>query len=139
METGGCLCGSIRYKFERENVVSSLHCHCTDCQKATGSGKATITVIPTDKLEIQGDVKIFSVVGTDGGHVHRGFCSECGSPIISYLTELPDFRFIKAGSLDDPSWVKVESSIWSSTAHQWDPVNEGFPSFSQNLPEGALG
>ena len=139
MGPGGCLCGSIRYKFERENVVSSLHCHCTDCQKATGSGKATITMIPSDKLEIQGDVKIFSVVGTDAGHVHRGFSSECGSPINSYLTELPDVKFIKAGSLDDPSWVKVDSTIWSSTAHQWDPVNEGFPCFPQNLPEGALG
>ena len=73
METGGCLCGSIRYKFEREDVVSSLHCHCTDCQKATGSGKATITMIPTDKLVMEGEVKIFSVVGTSGGHIHRGF------------------------------------------------------------------
>ena len=111
METGGCLCGSIRYKFEREDVVSSLHCHCTDCQKATGSGKATITMIPTDKLVMEGEVKIFSVVGTDGGHIHRGFCSECGSPIISYMAELPDLRFIKAGSLDDPSWVKAETTI----------------------------
>lgn len=139
METGGCLCGSIRYKFEREDVVSSLHCHCTDCQKATGSGKATITMIPTDKLVMEGEVKIFSVVGTDGGRIHRGFCSECGSPIISYMAELPDLRFIKAGSLDDPSWVKAETTIWSSTAHQWDPINDGLPHYPQNLPEDALG
>ena len=139
METGGCLCGSIRYKFEREDVVSSLHCHCTDCQKATGSGKATITMIPTDKLVMEGEVKIFSVVGTDGGHIHRVFCSECGSPIISYMAELPDLRFIKAGSLDDPSWVKAETTIWSSTAHQWDPINDGLPHYPQNLPEDALG
>ena len=52
METGGCLCGKIRYKFNRERVVSSGHCHCSDCQRATGSGKATIIFVPTEDLEI---------------------------------------------------------------------------------------
>jgi len=48
-------------------------------------------------------------------------------------------RYIKAGSLDEPPLAKVDSTIWGSTAHKWDPVNEGFPCFPQNLPEGALG
>ena len=42
METGGCLCRKVRYKFDREKIVSAGHCHCKDCQKVTGSGKATI-------------------------------------------------------------------------------------------------
>ncbi|MGY9042054.1 MAG: GFA family protein, partial [Alphaproteobacteria bacterium] len=116
METGGCLCGKVRYQFERENVISAGHCHCIDCQKATGSGKATIIFIPTKSLQINKYFKVYSVIGTDGTNVHRGFCPDCGSPIISYVTEQPDLRFIKAGSLDESSWVKAESSFWRVSA-----------------------
>mgnify|MGYP006079699143 CR=1 FL=1 len=132
METGGCLCGKIRYKFNRERVLSSGHCHCADCQRATGSGKATIIFVPTEDLEISMDFKIYSVIGTDGTNVNRGFCPDCGSPVISYVTEQPDLRFIKAGSLDDSSWVKAESSYWSISANKWDPVNDDLPSFKRN-------
>ena len=64
--------------------------------------------------------------------MHRGFCPNCGSPVISYVTEQPDLRFIKAGSLDDSSWINIESSFWSISANKWDPVNENIPCFEQN-------
>jgi hypothetical protein len=132
IETGGCLCGNIKYKFNREDVVSAGHCHCKDCQKITGSGKATIVFVPTKSLKIDNNYKVYSVIGHDGTNVHRGFCSNCGSPVISYVTEQPDLRFIKAGSLDDSSWINIESSFWSISANKWDPVNENIPCFEQN-------
>ena len=132
VETGGCLCGKIKYEFNRKDVVSSGHCHCKDCQKITGSGKATIVFVPTKKLKINDDYKVFSVIGHDGTNVHRGFCPNCGSPVISYVSEQPNLRFIKAGSLDDSSWVKIESSFWSDSACNWDPVNHSIPNFPKN-------
>ena len=132
IETGGCLCGNIKYKFNREDVVSAGHCHCKDCQKITGSGKATIVFIPTKSLEINNNYKVYSVIGHDGTNVHRGFCPNCGSPVISYVTEQPDLRFIKAGSLDDSSWINIESSFWGISANKWDPVNDNIPCFEQN-------
>ena len=117
IQTGGCLCGNIKYKFNREDVVSAGHCHCKDCQKITGSGKATIVFIPTKSLKITNNYKVYSVIGNDGTNVHRGFCPNCGSPVISYVTEQPDLRFIKAGSLDDSSWINIESSFWSISAN----------------------
>ena len=132
IETGGCLCGNIKYKFNREDVVSAGHCHCKDCQKITGSGKATIVFVPTKSLKIDNNYKVYSVIGHDGTNVHRGFCSNCGSPVISYVTEQPDLRFIKAGSLDNSSWINIESSFWSISANKWDPVNENIPCFEQN-------
>ena len=132
IQTGGWLCGNIKYKFNREDVVSAGHCHCKDCQKITGSGKATIVFIPTKSLKITNNYKVYSVIGNDGTNVHRGFCPNCGSPVISYVTEQPDLRFIKAGSLDDSSWINIESSFWSISANKWDPVNENIPCFEQN-------
>ena len=53
MIKGGCLCGKIRYEFKQEDVISAGNCHCKDCQKATGSGKATIVYIPSKSLKIK--------------------------------------------------------------------------------------
>ena len=47
---GGCLCGLVRYNFDKDDVISSHHCHCKDCQKSTGSGKATIVLILISNL-----------------------------------------------------------------------------------------
>lgn len=132
METGGCLCGAIRYSFDRDAVMTAGHCHCTDCQRATGGGKATIVFVPTDALTLEGECRIYTVTGTDGSHVNRGFCPECGSPVISFVDEQPGVRFIKAGSLDDPSWVKAEANYWTASAHGWDAPDEALPGFPGN-------
>ncbi len=98
----------------------------------TGSGKATIVLIPTDALQQSGEVRYYTVTGSAGSHVTRGFCPNCGSQLISYVEEMPDMRFIKAGSLDDGSWVTIDSSFWSCTAEPWSPVDPDIPAFDKN-------
>jgi hypothetical protein len=134
MTSGGCLCGNISYQFDRDQVVSAHHCHCKDCQKATGSGKATIIMVPTEALALAGDLKSYTVTGVDGAHVTRCFCPDCGSPLTSYLEELPALRFVKAGSLEDSSWVSVASSFWGCTAPAWSPVDSSCPVLDKNPP-----
>ena len=63
MIKGGCLCGKIRYEFKQEDVISAGNCHCKDCQKATGSGKATIVYVPSESLKINDDYKKPSSTG----------------------------------------------------------------------------
>ena len=128
-KTGSCLCGEVSYSFNESSVISAHHGHCKDCQKSTGSGKATIVMIPENALQMKGEIKIYTVTGTDGSHVTRGFCESCGSPLISYIEEMQGIRLIKAGSLDDSSWLKIDSNFWSSTAREWSPVDETLHSF----------
>ena len=131
-KTGGCLCGAGSYSFEESSVISAHHGLCKDCHKSTGSGKATIIVVPEPALEMEGEIKFFTVTGTAGGHVTRGFCESCGSPLISFVEEMQGVKFIKAGSLDDSSWLKIDSNLWSSTARGWSPVDKTLHSFKQN-------
>ena len=131
-QTGGCLCGKVRYLFDRDQVISAHHCHCVDCKKSTGSGKATILLIPDNSLKVKGNLKFFTVAGSAGSNVSRGFCEECGSPLISFVEENPDIKFIKAGSIDDSSWVTANSNFWSSTASPWSPADEKIHNFTHN-------
>ena len=132
IQKGGCLCSNVNYEFNKSSALTTHHCHCKDCQKSTGSGKATIMLIPKDELKISGELKFYSVTGSAGSHVTRGFCENCGSPLVSFVEENPDIRFIKLGSLNDSSWVNVESSFWSSTANSWSPADEDIFSFPHN-------
>ena len=45
--TGSCLCRAVTYEFDQSSLISAHHCHCSDCQKSTGSGKATILLLPS--------------------------------------------------------------------------------------------
>ena len=65
IKTGGCLCGNIQYEFDSSKVISAHHCHCKDCQKSTGSGKATIVMIPEENISLNGNLKFYTVTGTD--------------------------------------------------------------------------
>ena len=131
-DTGSCLCGQLTYSLTRENVISAHHCHCRDCQRVTGSGRATILIVPTDDFDYRGEASRFRVIGADGGHVWREFCPTCGSQVFSHMEETPHLRFVKAGSLDDSSWVAPVSSFWTSTAEPWSPADPGLPGTERN-------
>jgi|SRR6056300_1233293 len=132
MEKGHCQCQEISYSFQREDVISAHHCHCRDCQRSTGSGKATIIYVPKKHLTIEGELKYFESKGSMGMHIKRGFCHNCGSGILSYAKELPMILFVKAGTLIDSSWVEIKSSYFSDSAQAWNKVDDDIKSFKGN-------
>jgi hypothetical protein len=48
---GGCLCGSVRYRLGAEPLTSYV-CHCTDCQRRTGSAFALSLIVPAAALVV---------------------------------------------------------------------------------------
>ncbi len=132
IESCKCKCGDISYSFNRDNLISTHHCHCSDCQRSTGSGKATILFVAKKHIEIEGTLKFYEVKGSSGSHVRRGFCENCGSAILSYAKEIPHIQYIKSGSLNDSSWVKVDSNFITDSEHHWNKPDETIKSFKGN-------
>ena len=54
------------YQFDETQVGFGLHCHCEDCQRVTGSGKATVVLFPLDAVSIEPNTK---PMGSEGSHV----------------------------------------------------------------------
>ena len=131
-ESGGCLCGAIKYEFDKSNLISAHHCHCIDCQKSTGSGKSTILMLPAQAILMDGELKFYTSPTSSGRNMSRGFCEECGSPVLSFIKEMQEVNFLKAGSLDDSSWLKIDSNFYSSSAHSWSPIDDDILSFTHN-------
>src|SRR5262245_64183152 len=51
--SGGCLCGAVRYEWSAEPLGTAI-CHCTHCQKVSGSAFSVNVVIPAPSLTWQG-------------------------------------------------------------------------------------
>ena len=115
---GGCLCGKVRYAAEAEPAFVGV-CHCTNCQKGTGTAFATVVAVPTAALGVQGALTTFTGRGDTGKATHRRFCPECGSPVIDEAEVMPGVTMLMAGTLDDPSWVKPTMEIFCSSAQPW--------------------
>jgi hypothetical protein len=129
--TGGCACGAIHYETTAEPVVM-FHCHCRDCQRASGGPFTSFVIVPAEAFRFsQGSVRLHDSPSHRGGKTHRGFCADCGSPILAKTDANPDIVAIRTASLDDASWFNPQMDVWTSDAHPWDQMNPALPKFEK--------
>jgi hypothetical protein len=134
--TGGCLCGAVRYEFTAD-PVNIAHCFCTDCQKSSGTQMSTNLLVPTESVKVtKGKLAQYAKAGDSGKTVTRFFCSACGSTLWSEGEAVPGLRIIKAGSLDDSSWVKPGAGIFMDSAPPWAALPQGVATFARMPPSG---
>jgi len=123
---GGCLCGSVRYTSDAEPAAVVV-CHCVTCQKNTGSAFSLNIGVLSDAVKITGTTlaRYEDLTGASGKPFYRSFCSRCGSPIAANGEAYSGMTFIKAGTLDDPSWVTPSAHLWCSEKQPWVAIEHG--------------
>jgi len=131
--SGGCACGAIRYETSADPVVM-LNCHCRDCQRASGAAYAAIMVVPKSAVQMQGEPRYHRIVGKGGKAVERGFCTNCGNPVVARLERMPDLIGLQAGSLDDPAQYRPAMDIFTDSAPPWDCMSAETKKLGQGLP-----
>ena len=131
--TGGCLCGQLRYVANAEPVFSGV-CHCKSCQKQSGTAFNVVVAVPQAAVSIQGSLKRYNKLGDSGKQVVSRFCPSCGSTIVSEPEGLPGISIIRAGTLDDPSWVKPNMEIYCDSAQPWVELGGGMQRFPKMPP-----
>lgn len=103
---GGCVCGAVR--FSTTGLPSRITiCHCTWCQRRTGTAFGTECVFPVEEVKIDGEALRFYRHYSDesGRWIEQDFCSNCGTNIGLRLEAVPAIRSLSIGSFDDTSWV----------------------------------
>lgn len=120
---GGCLCGAVRYHSDAEPVMEAI-CHCRTCQKNSGSAFSLNVAVPEESLVVEGDSLRTYVdhSGSSGKPFNRNFCSKCGSHLFSGGEAYGPLAFIKAGTLDDPSWLAPNLHIWCEEKLPWTSI-----------------
>ena len=126
---GGCLCGEIRYECQGE-PVSSIICHCTDCQQFSGSVFAAASIFRKESFRVlSGTPTKFAVTAESGNKVEREFCGKCGASLFEVLEKRPDFIAVAAGSLDDKTVFKPARHVWTKSQVATIQVNDDLPKF----------
>lgn len=114
---GGCLCGQVRFTVNQA-PVRTFACHCTFCQRVTGSSFFAESIFPMDAVHFNGGQLRQYEHRSDhsGKKVVVHFCPSCGSTLGLTFERWPDLHAISRGCLDDPNAVQVTSHIWTRSA-----------------------
>jgi hypothetical protein len=114
---GGCLCGNVRYRTSGP-PLRTLVCHCSFCQKMTGSTSYAESIFHDDAVAFEGEAmsRYAHVSDTSGKQVYVHFCSRCGTTLALTFERWPEYRAISRGTLDDPNRVDVDAHIWTGSA-----------------------
>ncbi|MBB35287.1 MAG: aldehyde-activating protein [Hirschia sp.] len=126
---GGCACGKVRYRLEAAPMF--VHCcHCTWCQRESGSAFALNALIEMDNVTLQGEEAPFLVetpsASGRGQKIHR--CANCQVALWSHYSH-PHVAFIRVGTLDDKSTITPDVHIYTTTKLDWVTLPEGARSF----------
>lgn len=134
--TGGCVCGAVRYECTAEPMLT-FKCHCTDCQRVTGSAFVAGLLVPKSAFRLtRGELRYHFTPSLAGGQHKRGYCEQCGSRITGGENDQRPAGFIgiTAGSLDDPSWFRPQMDLFTEDALPWDLMDPAIPKFKQYPP-----
>jgi hypothetical protein len=121
---GGCLCGAVRYETDATPMATVI-CHCTHCQRTSGSAFSVNVVLPREKLSVSGAPSQYQDRGDNGAPVVRFFCPTCGSSLMSVLGS--GLIAVKAGTLDDASELTPSVQIWTRSARNWSASIPALP------------
>jgi hypothetical protein len=103
--TGGCMCGAVRFKTTGKPSRVTI-CHCTWCQRRTGTAFGTEVVFNGDQVEVTGDVARYRHTSDESGRwLDVEFCRRCGTNLGFTLEAVPGVRTLPAGAFDDPTWI----------------------------------
>lgn len=126
---GGCACGAVRYRMMSPPMF--VHCcHCRDCQRQTGTAFVLNALIETDRLAVQSGTLQAHSMPTDSGMPHRVFrCDACGTAMWSEYGGLSPLRFVRVGTLDEPSQLQPDVHIFVRSKLPWVALPEAVPAF----------
>lgn len=125
---GGCACGEVRYRLLSDPLFVNC-CHCLNCQRQTGSAFVINILIETDRVEpLAGEPRPVDVPRSGGGTQRIWRCPSCQVAVYSQYTS-PAVRFVRAGTLDDPSAVEPNAHIFTRSKVPWLALPDGAPVF----------
>ncbi|MHB8490678.1 MAG: GFA family protein [Solirubrobacteraceae bacterium] len=131
--TGGCGCGAVRFEVS-ERPYMALYCHCTRCQRRTGTAASAAARVPDSAFHIirgQDDMRAWK---PEGG-AEKWFCGECGSALFSRHAGESTVIGIRMGAFDADPGVRPSARQFVSYAAAWEAIPaDGLPRHPERMP-----
>jgi hypothetical protein len=134
--SGQCHCGHVKFEAEADPSRVGI-CHCTDCQRLTGSPFRVTLLVPRVDLKIlDNQPKLYRKVGDNGRARRQYFCPECGSPLFTSGEGEDEKEWgIRWGSINERDVLAPKAQIWARSSVAWLSQIDDLPSHEKDYVE----
>jgi hypothetical protein len=131
--TGGCLCGGVRFEVT-EPLVEAGYCHCTRCQRRTGSAAAVSARVAPGSLRVVAGEELIRAYRPEDGFA-KVFCSACGSALWAQSPDDPEVISVRMGAFDRDPGIRPSYRQFVAYAAPWEPIpDDGLERFDEARP-----
>ena len=126
---GGCRCGQVRFRVTAPPLLT-MACHCTGCQRMTGSAFSLSAAYPSVAFEVTAGEP---VVGGLRGEVKHYFCPHCMSWMFTRPPQADWIVNVRATLLDDATGFTPFMETFTSEKLAWatTPAEHSFAEFPE--------
>lgn len=130
--TGSCLCGAVTFELT-EPPVGAGYCHCTRCQKRTGTGASAQAGVYGESFRLLGGSELVRVWRHPAGGFEKAFCSVCGAHLFSRHPEDPSRMSIRMSAFDQDPGVRPQYRQFVAYAAAWEEIpDDGLQRFPES-------
>lgn len=131
--TGACLCGGVRFEVAGP-LVSAGYCHCTRCQRRSGTAASANARLAPGSLRILAGGELLRDYAPPDGSV-KIFCSACGSALFTRRPGDAEPSGVRLGAFDDDPGIRPQYHQYTAYAAPWEPLpDDGLPRFPESRP-----
>lgn len=129
---GSCLCGSVRFEITAP-PESVGYCHCTRCQKRTGTGSSVGARVHAENFRfLAGEELVKGWRHADGG-AEKCFCTSCGGHLFSRSVGDPVVIGVRMAAFDGDVGVTPSYRQYVAYAASWEPIpDDGLPRYPES-------
>ena len=111
---------------------SAVACHCTDCQRRTGSAFGISIVFDLADVTVKAeDCGTYQRISDGGETVQQRFCRPCGTTVLWQADVHPGLIVVAGGAFDDTSWVAPAFHAWTRTGQDWFHRSGDLPRYAR--------
>lgn len=119
---GGCSCRAVRYRMRTAPLVVNA-CHCSWCQRETGSAFVLNALLERDRLELLTDPDGIETIDTPSASGRGQRVVRCRRCKVALWSHYPGggaaIAFVRVGTLDAPDAAPPDVHIYTSTKQAW--------------------
>ena len=131
--TGGCGCGAVRYEVT-EPFVSASYCHCTRCQRRTGTAASAQGRPAPGAFHLVSGEEHLRAWAPEGGF-EKVFCGLCGSALFSRPSAGEPASGVRLGTLDRDPGIRPQWRQYVAYAASWEELpDDGLPRHDEAKP-----
>jgi hypothetical protein len=125
---GRCSCGGVCYHLTSAPMF--VHCcHCTWCQRESGSAFALNAIIESDRLVVSRGSVMATTIATASGKGQRiSYCPDCLTTLWSNYAGMGEMVcFVRVGTLDNPQLTPPDIHIHTESRQPWVRLPDDVP------------